>query len=223
MTALDQLARVADIYDGSNGDATKALYAELEKLGPVGLVALNLFRAQKNSARAKVYRGGGYRGMAYDRKQWAMNNLAEILAKHAEECRLRWGWGNDPAQPHHCAVLYIDLPTGQVSFHTEARGAGPDYPDAWDGARGTSPGRIWGSAASVIAIGGPAEQALAVAVKTTADAAENFVTTIYPARQKRKLRWLERRHAREVAMRGELAQPTAAQETGATDADEADE
>ena len=32
--------------------------------------------------------------------------------------------------PH---VLYVDLPTGQVSWHCTMRGSGPDYGDDWDG------------------------------------------------------------------------------------------
>ena len=53
-----QLHRVMQTYQGSDGEATRALYAELQQRGPVGVIAVNLFRAQKNSARAKVYRGG---------------------------------------------------------------------------------------------------------------------------------------------------------------------
>jgi hypothetical protein len=139
--------KVLEIYEGSDGDATRALYAELEKLGPIGLVAVNVFRAQKNSSRAKVYRGGlrgkgSFRGMAYDRKQWAIENLAKILSSHAEECRIVWGWGVDEKQEYHKVVLYVDLPTGQVSFHTNIRGAGPDYPGKWDGVVQVAPARV---------------------------------------------------------------------------------
>lgn len=133
---------VAQVYDGSSGDATKALYERLRKLGPAGAIAENLFRACKSSARAKVYRGGGYRGMAYDRKQWAMDNLAKILTEHGEACALRWGWGQDEKQEFHSWVLYVDLPTGQVSFHTAKRGAGPDYAGQWDCVVDASAGRI---------------------------------------------------------------------------------
>jgi hypothetical protein len=138
---------VIKIYEGSNGDATKALYDELTRIGPVGVIATNLFLAQKNSARAKVYRGGlrgkgSFRGMAYDRKQWAMDNLAKALSEHAEAAGIQWGWGIDEAQAKHNAVLYIDIPTGQVSFHTGARGDGPEYPGVWDGVRGASVDRV---------------------------------------------------------------------------------
>jgi hypothetical protein len=141
------LARVATVYQGSDGDATKALYDDLTKMGPLGFIATNLFRAQKSSSRAKVYRGGvrgkgSYRGMAYDRKQWAMDNLARALSEHANGCGLTWGWGADRDQAKHNIILYIELPTGQVSFHTEARGSGPEFPGRWDGARGQSPDRI---------------------------------------------------------------------------------
>jgi hypothetical protein len=77
-----------------------------------------------------------------ERKQWAMNNLADILTKHAAECGLRWGWGNDPVQEYHRAVLYVDLPTGQVSFHAQAPGKGPAYHGEWDGVREQSATRI---------------------------------------------------------------------------------
>lgn len=133
---------VWNIYRGSDGDATKAFYARLEGLGPVGVVALNLFRAQKNSSRAKVYRRRSHRGAAYDRKQWAIDNLATVLSRDAEVCELTWGWGVDPTQPRHNVVLYVDLPTGQVSFHTDQRGNGPEYSSNWDGMLDQSADRI---------------------------------------------------------------------------------
>lgn len=136
------LTEVLRVYHGSDGDATTALYERLWRLGPAGAIAVNLFRACKNSARAKVYRGGGYRGAAYDRKQWAMDNLDKTLWQHAGALDLRWGWGEDEKQTYHRWVLYVDLPTGQVSFHTKDRGTGPDYPAKWDGAVDASAGRI---------------------------------------------------------------------------------
>lgn len=139
MTDLDGIIR---IYQGSNGDATKALYAELEKLGPVGLIALNLFRACKASERAKVYRRRNYKGAAYDKKEWSMGNLCDTLEHCAEADGIRWGWRADVGTPGFPNVLYVDLPTGQVSFHTAVRGAGPDYHGEWDGQRGVAPNRI---------------------------------------------------------------------------------
>lgn len=141
---------VQEIYLGSNGDATKALYAELEKVGPLGLIAVNLFRAQKCSERAKVYRGRGYRQEAYGRKSWSMGLLCEILEKHAADFGIRWGWKVDPIQLHFPWVLYVDIPTGQVSFHTDIRGKGPDYPGDWDKAIGQCPARIVAFTESVL-------------------------------------------------------------------------
>lgn len=135
-------ATVLSIYEGSDGGATTALYEKLRPFGPAGAVAENLVRAQKSSARAKVYRGGSYRRAAYDRKEWSIGNLCAALSDHAAAIGIVWGWGEDTAQPVHRFVLYVDLPTGQVSFHAGQRGTGPDYPGAWDGCRGASPARI---------------------------------------------------------------------------------
>lgn len=136
----ETLAYVRRVYEGSSGDLTKGLYERLEAIGPVGFVAANLFRAQKCSERAKGYRR--HKSDAYGRKQWAMDNLAKALSEHGQTLGLRWGWKEDPAQSFHNQVLYVDLPCGQMSFHTDARGAGPDYPGEWDGVKGACAGRI---------------------------------------------------------------------------------
>jgi len=133
------LANILAVFEGSSGEATTALYNELRTMGSAGIVGLELFRAQKASSRAKVYRGGGYRGKAYDKKQWAMTNLAVALAEYGE---LSWGWKQDPSQDFHTWVLYVDLPNGQVSFHTADRGEGQIYPGEWDGVKNISPTRI---------------------------------------------------------------------------------
>lgn len=133
---MSAFVEIMQIYAGSDGEATKALYARLELLGPIGVIALNLFRAHKASARAKLYRGGvrgrgSFRSMAYERKQYGIDNLAAALSSHAEA--LAWGWAEDPKQEFHRWVLYVELPTGQVSFHTADRGDGPDFVGHWDG------------------------------------------------------------------------------------------
>jgi hypothetical protein len=137
----------SSIYHGSDGAATTRLYAVLEAIGPAGVVAMNLFRAQKASSRAKCYRGGmkgkgSYRSMAYDRKQWSLSNLADTLKEHAESIGVTWGWGEDPSTANYPFVLYVDLPTGQVSFHSPERGEGPDYVWDWDGVKGASEDRV---------------------------------------------------------------------------------
>lgn len=152
---MPDIASIIRTYQGSDGAATRTLYAELEQLGPVGHIAVNLFRACKCSERAKVYRrGGGYKTAAYDRKDWSIRNLATALhVSHAQDpnhpcipLTIRWGWAIDEAlrdrgDPHH-HILYVDLPTGQVSFHVGARSDGPDYPGQWDGQPGQSADRI---------------------------------------------------------------------------------
>ena len=80
--------------------------------------------------------------MAYDRKEWALHNLCQALAANATLVGIVWGWGLDPAEPMHCNVLYVDLPTGQVSFHTGRRLNGPAYHGAWDGVRHAGADRI---------------------------------------------------------------------------------
>lgn len=136
---LDEVQRV---YAGSSGEATTALYNRLEQLGLVGVVAINLFRACKASERAKVYRGRGYRGAAYAKKQWSLDNVAGGMTAHATKLGIVWGWGYDAKAVNFEHVLYVDLPTGQCSFHTDARGQGPDYPCQWDGLREQSADRI---------------------------------------------------------------------------------
>lgn len=149
---MTEFIDLMQVYAGSNGEATKALYHRLAPLGPAGHVAMNLFRAHKASSRAKVYRGRGYRGAAYDRKQWSIDNATAILGEHAVKLGIRWGWKVDPKQAYHRWVIYVDLPTGQVSFHTSERGIGPDYLGEWDGCRDQGPTRICQYVQQVLAV-----------------------------------------------------------------------
>jgi hypothetical protein len=80
--------------------------------------------------------------MAYERKQWSIDNLCTALTEHAEKIGLVWGWGDDPKEPVHSAVLYIDLPQGQVSFHTYPGAMGPKYEKPLDGVHGASETRV---------------------------------------------------------------------------------
>lgn len=133
---------VRNVYHGSDGEATRRLYAQLETCGAAGLVAVELFRAQKSSARAKVYRDRRYKVVAYAKKDWSLWNLVRVLEAHDRELGLLWGWQEDPDTPGYGWVLYVDLPTGQVSFHSAYRHTGPVYPGTWDGLTGVSPERI---------------------------------------------------------------------------------
>jgi hypothetical protein len=144
-----------EVYKGSDGELTKRYYALLALSGTIGSIAMNLFRAQKCSARAKVYRGGvrgrgSYKAMSYDKKGWSIEQLCKVLVMHPE-VGLRFGWKEDPKlkalqgpeNPNPPVwVLYVDLPEGQVSFHSPTRYAGPDYPADWDQVKDASIMRI---------------------------------------------------------------------------------
>jgi hypothetical protein len=126
-------------YEGSDAAATRSLLKKLETCGHLGKIAAQLFRAQKTSSRAKVYRGGiklrpgkkiAYRDLAYDKKGEALQRLCELLSDDA--CELTWGWQIDPRQRRARFVVYVDLPTGQCSFHSPSRHKGPDYLGGWD-------------------------------------------------------------------------------------------
>jgi len=160
------IERVTLAYRGSDAALTKALYADLESFGPLGFIAMNLFRAQKNSERAKKYRGGirgvaSYRDMAYGRKQWAMEQLCDALIVHAVRLKIAWGWKLDESAfgGHLAWVLYVDVDApgaGQISFHSPARGRGPAYAGEWDGERGASVARVIAFAGRVLARPRPA-------------------------------------------------------------------
>jgi len=146
---------VNDAYNGSDGAATIAVYERLKAIGPRGEIALNLLRACKNSERAKQYRGGNSRGsykrQAYERKDWSIGQLAQILVEHAALEEITWGWGHDANTVGFESVLYVDLPEfGQVSFHNRTRHAGPDYAKPWDGIRGLGASRIIRFACAVL-------------------------------------------------------------------------
>lgn len=59
--------------------------------------------------------------------------MSDVL--NADPQGLRWGWKPDPTQRHAKFVLSVDLPNGQVSFHSPVRHVGPDYEGEWDGER----------------------------------------------------------------------------------------
>jgi hypothetical protein len=133
------------VFRQNDGDVTRAYYAEMNALGPEGQLAVALFRAQKRSTAAKRYRGG-FRRDAYDVKNWSLSEVCRLAAA----LPFTWGWKQDPkilfggrgelGEPSW--VLYVDLPTGQVSFHSKDRFKGPDYLGQFDGAEGASEARI---------------------------------------------------------------------------------
>lgn len=130
---------VGRIYRGSDAVATRRLIAALSRAGHA--IACSLFKAQKASERAKRYGYGKYTRYSYARKGEALKQLCEDLERDSGH-GLTWGWGLDTATNHAPWVLYVELPTGQVSFHSPDRFDGPDYAGRWDGIRGVSAERI---------------------------------------------------------------------------------
>lgn len=63
---------------------------------------------------------------------------------------ITWGWGSDTGSYAATHVLYVDLPTGQISFHQPARGDGPDYEGTWDGVRDVAEARIEAAIAELV-------------------------------------------------------------------------
>lgn len=78
-----------EVFHQQNGDVTKAYYAELSSCGPLGEIAVALFRAQKRSSRAKDYRRGRWRRAAYDVKEWSISEVCRLLAEHGEKFGFR--------------------------------------------------------------------------------------------------------------------------------------
>jgi hypothetical protein len=125
-----------EVMDQNDGETTKAFYALLSKHGPIGELAVAIFRSQKRSGRAKEYRRGKWRRAAYDVKAWSMSEIDRILSTRGAELGIAHGWKQDPATvfgEDASWVLYVSLPNGQVSFHSPTRGPGPDYAGDWDG------------------------------------------------------------------------------------------
>lgn len=135
---IGSMKSAAQVFHQSDGEVTKAYYAEMNARGLEGQLAVALFRAQKRSTAAKKYRRGVWRRDAYDVKNWSLSEVCRILT--AMDDRLaapRWGWKRDPNTPGFEWVLYVDLPTGQCSFHSADRLNGPNYPGEWDSGHGS--------------------------------------------------------------------------------------
>jgi hypothetical protein len=126
-------SKAYSVYCGSNGVATRAYYRFLGSTGLPGRIAAQLMRCQKASSRAKQYRGGttmaSYRDLAYARKGECLKALCALLSEQEE---VAWGWNEDPETEIAPHVLYVELPTGQVSFHSDQAFSDKRYAGEWD-------------------------------------------------------------------------------------------
>lgn len=133
-----RLSEVRAAYEGSNGGATRRLLSRFRNAGPIGVIAANLFKAQKANERARTYRGGigrsaghfdSFSDLSYDSKRESIRELCEQLM--VEPCGMQWGWKEGDGTLLRF-VFYIDLPQGQVCFQLDDRFEGPDYFGVWD-------------------------------------------------------------------------------------------
>jgi hypothetical protein len=128
---------VRECYRGSDGKKTMALFDRLHFSGENGELAILLFRAIKASSRAKVYRGKSdtgesYRSLAYNKKGDTLKQLAEFLDNAGCGSSV-FGWKIDEHAEHQNRwVFYVELSTGQVSFHSPTRHQGPTFDGSWD-------------------------------------------------------------------------------------------
>lgn len=144
-------SRSAIAFNRSDPQLTRRLCTDLEARGLGGTIAAELFRAQKSSDRAKVYRGGirgvgSFRDLSYARKSRSLEKLCTALAAGAALLDVAWGWKRDATVKFGLRdswVLYVELPKyGQISFHSPDRFAGPDFSGDWDHQPGQGPIRV---------------------------------------------------------------------------------
>ena len=65
-----------------------------------------------------------------------------LACQLAEEAGIKFGWREESPDSEVPWVVYFDLLTGQVSFHSPSRGEGPDYQGEWDAVLSASTERI---------------------------------------------------------------------------------
>jgi hypothetical protein len=117
----------------------------------LGQLALTLYEAQQASDRAKAraasglhfddyddrsrYSAANYRRSrrAIDSDYWQKGLAIDKACELAPQAGVVFGWREDRTCKVAPWVVYFELPSGQVSFHSSQRGAGPDYAGAWDG------------------------------------------------------------------------------------------
>lgn len=131
--------KAAHVLAGADDNLTLAYYLLLQKRGPLGMIALNLFRAQKNAS--SLCRPAGYgpaAAAAASAGVWSLELLVHVLARHGAHFGISYGWKPimEPRKDRAPFVLFVDLPDfGQVSFDAFERGCGPEYSNECDGVR----------------------------------------------------------------------------------------
>lgn len=99
------------------------------KSRPANGVHLRTFRNRGRYGRANYRRSRAARSKDYQEKSRSLEAACAI----ASEASIVYGWSHVSGRVPW--VVYFDLPTGQVSFHSDKRGPGPDYNKNWDGQR----------------------------------------------------------------------------------------
>lgn len=125
MTAAPSMLTAVQVFYQHSGDVTKAYYEQLAAHGPMGELAVALFRALK---RSKKTTGIGFRRISrrkteqYDYAEayeWAVNELIRVLVTNPPS-KLPWGWRD--------STLFVELPTGMVAFDCPEQGLAPFCP-----------------------------------------------------------------------------------------------
>ncbi len=119
--------KTEDVFNKRDGNATVALCVELSKRGLLSAAAVCLYQAQYSSARAKTYRRRS-KGYSYERKNTALMRMPRWLSR----ADIHYGWGYDATSKNYEHVLYVELATGQCSFHSSERGDGPEFKGSWN-------------------------------------------------------------------------------------------
>lgn len=115
---------------------------QLRLHGRVGMIGAALLNCQKESSNAKKHLKGHAgaiqsRRLSRERYQQKHQAMAALQVHLKEYQTFNWGWAPDPNPSKSSAVhvLYVDLPTGQVGFHsTQMLGRNAKvYTGQWDG------------------------------------------------------------------------------------------
>lgn len=123
--------KAIEAFNSRDPAVTVSFQNSLLGRGVRGQLAFGVFRAQKRSTVAKGQRKRKFRREAYDGKQEALVYVDRLLTAN-DGLVDDWGWAKDSQQNYHDQVLYVDLPTGQCSFHSDHSSSAKAYGGKWD-------------------------------------------------------------------------------------------